>query len=173
MNNFPVIVDGKEYWISRSVAVGAYIFALIDGKICILANKRGPGLPNNVGKWSVVSGFLDFNETILKSLYREVWEETNINLDEHDCEPIKLMEIDDDPTRPGQVILFRYSTRMYDPEKAILSDKNSEPNEVDEIRWVPINDLPNYDWTSERAKERIKSYAKYWFPTFVDIKYNY
>ena len=169
MNNFPVTVDGKEYWISRSVAVGAYIFADIDGKICILANKRGLGLPNNVGKWSVVSGFLDYNETLLNAVYREVFEETNVKLEEHDKEPLELMEVDDNPDREGQNILFRYSTWIYDPQKAELSDKNSEPNEVDEIRWVPVDDLPSYDWTSERAKERIRRYAMYWISALSSL----
>lgn len=167
MNNFPVTVDGKEYWISRSVAVGVYIFALIDGKTCILANKRGPGLPNNVGKWSVVSGFLDYNETLTHAVYRELFEETNMKLDELNHEPLELMEIDDDPTREGQVILFRYSTVVHNPEDVILSNKNSEPDEVDEIRWVPIDELKDYNWTSEKAKNRIKSYAQHWYVKLI------
>ena len=63
MKNFPVKVNNKEYWISRSVAVAVSIYTYINGKLCILANKRGPGLPNHVGQWNVVSGYIDFDET--------------------------------------------------------------------------------------------------------------
>ena len=73
MNNFPVIVDGKEYWISRSVAVAVTVFANVNGKKCVLANKRVSGLPNHVGQWNAVSGYIDYNETLKQAAIREVF----------------------------------------------------------------------------------------------------
>lgn len=47
MKNFPIKdVSGKEWWISRSIAVVGCIFTLLNGKWCVLANKRGEGTPN-------------------------------------------------------------------------------------------------------------------------------
>ena len=105
MKNFPVKVDNKEYWISRSVAVAVSIYTFIDGKLCVLANKRGPGLPNHAGQWNVVSGYIDFDETIPEAAKREVYEETGLSIDKT---KLILMDIDDSPKRENQVILFRY-----------------------------------------------------------------
>ena len=40
LKNFPTVVDGKTYWISRSVAVVGFVFARVNKQLCILANKR-------------------------------------------------------------------------------------------------------------------------------------
>ena len=163
MNNFPVIVDGKEHWISRSVAVAVSIYTFIDGKLCILANKRGTGLPgqnfSNPGKWNVVSGFIDYDETLKEACIREVHEETGVDISNVE---LKLMLIDDSPKRSGQVILFRYIGFYYNPQNKItLTNKYAEPKEVDDVKFIPIDELDNYDWTSENHKEKIKEYGNY------------
>lgn len=163
MNNFPVKVDGKEYWISRSVAVAVSIYTFIDGKLCILANKRGSGLPgqnfSNPGKWNVISGFIDYDETLKEACIREVHEETGVDINNVE---LKLMLIDDSPERSGQVILFRYIGFYYNPENKItLTNKYSEPKEVDDVKFIPIDELDNYNWTSENHKEKIKEYGYY------------
>lgn len=163
MNNFPVIIDGKERWISRSVAVAVSIYTFVDGKLCILANKRGTGLPgqnfSNPGKWNVVSGFIDYDETLKEACIREVHEETGVDISNVE---LKLMLIDDSPKRSGQVILFRYIGFYYNPKNKItLTNKYSEPKEVDDVKFIPINELDNYDWTSENHKEKIKEYGNY------------
>ena len=46
MKNFQVTSkeDGKQYWISRSCAVSAFIFVINSNReVFVLANKRGPG----------------------------------------------------------------------------------------------------------------------------------
>ena len=65
MKNFPVNVDGKEYWISRSNAVVGIVFKWENGQYHILANKRGKGCPDYVGKWNIPCGYVDYNESIL------------------------------------------------------------------------------------------------------------
>ena len=159
MKNFPVKVDGKEYWISRSVAVSVSIYTFIDGKLCILANKRGSGLPNHAGQWNVVSGYIDFDETLKEAARREVYEETGLNIDKVE---LRQMDIEDSPKRENQVILFRYIGFYYDKEtKVTLTNKYSEPDEVDDVKFIPIDELDNYEWTSENHKEKIKEYGEY------------
>ena len=152
MKNFPVQVNGKEYWISRSVAVAVTVYAYVNGHDCVLANKRGPGLPNHVGKWNVVSGYLDFDETLLDAAKREVFEETGVDLKDN---VLELYKVEDDPTRENQVILFRYTT-WYNGPKDVLTNKNCEPGEVDEVKWIPLKELDNYEWTSENHKKMIR-----------------
>ena len=145
MKNFPVEKDGKTYWVSRSVAAVAYVFSFDkNGKMCVLANKRGPGLPNNVGKWNCPSGFLDYGETIRQCAAREVFEETGVHINEDD---LKLYAVDDNPNRSNQVVLFRYYAKA--DHSAKLTNENCEPNEVEEVRWIPLDEIGDYDWTSD------------------------
>ena len=159
MKNYPLInpKTGKEVWISRSVAVAINVYTMVDGKPCILANKRGPGLPNHVGEWNVVSGYIDYDETLEQACKREVFEETNVVLNDNFC--INLYKFEDDPKRENQVILFRYFTFYHGPLD-VLSNKNCEPNEVDEIKWIPLDEVDNYKWTSENHKNLIKQIYK-------------
>ena len=155
MKNYPLInpKTGKEVWISRSVAVSVMVFARVNNKDCVLANKRGPGLPNHVGQWNVVSGYIDYDETLKEAAIREVFEETGVDISNCD---IALYKFEDDPKRENQVILFRYFT-WYNGPKDVLTNKNSEPNEVDEIKWIPLTELNNYEWTSENHKMNIRN----------------
>lgn len=72
------VVDGmsKKVWLSRSLAVVGVI--LINNKILMV--KRGPGCPDEIGKWVLPCGYLDENETLKEAMYRETYEETGINL---------------------------------------------------------------------------------------------
>ena len=156
MKNFPVNVNGKEWWISRSVAIAASIYTIINNKLCVLADKRGPGLPTNVGLWSVVSGFVDFDETLKETCIREVHEETGVDISNIE---LNMMDIEDDPKRAGQVILVRFCGFLWNGEKQKLTDKYSEPNEVDDIKWIPLNELENYEWTSLKHIQKIREYG--------------
>ena len=80
MKNFEIEHEGKKYWVSRSMAAVVYVFAFIGKDVYVLANKRGPGLPTNVGKWNCPSGSLDFNETLEECGIREVVAETGYKI---------------------------------------------------------------------------------------------
>ena len=54
MNNFSIKVNGKEYWISRSLAVAVFIFRKVGNKFQVLLEKRGKGAADNIGKWCCV-----------------------------------------------------------------------------------------------------------------------
>ena len=159
MKNFPVEYNGKTYWISRSVAVAVTVFTHVDGELCVLANKRGKGLPNHVGEWNVVSGYIDYDESLKDACVREVKEETGVDINKND---LTLRLFEDDPQRENQVILFRYSCYLKNGYKQILTDKYSEENEIEEIKWIPIKQLNDYIWTSEKHRDLIKSFSKYY-----------
>ena len=61
MKNFKItaVEDGKEYWISRSVAVSVFLFVKDKDKLYVLANKRGPGAADFQGLWNCPCGYLD------------------------------------------------------------------------------------------------------------------
>lgn len=159
MKNFAVEKDGKTYWVSRSVAAVVNVYAKINGEWCVLANERGSGLPNNVGKWNCPSGYLDYGETIRQAAIREVFEETGITL--MNSEGLELMEVDDNPTKENQTILFRYRYIVSPLNQIIgyLTDKYSEPDEINDIKWIPIRQIHMLDWTSDKHMNKIYEYA--------------
>ena len=81
-NNFETIIDGKSYWISRSLTVVGFVFGKNkDGKWCVLANKRGVGCPSNHHKWNCPCGYLDYGEDLKMAVSREVFEETGVKIE--------------------------------------------------------------------------------------------
>ena len=150
MRNFPIKKDGTTYWISRSVAAVVYVYTFIDGNLCVLANKRGPGCPGKIGLWNCPSGFVDYDETIEDAAVREVWEETGIKIYKED---LRLIEVDSDPSKTDQNILVRYRCYLRPEESIETTDEHSEPNEVSEIKWIPLMEVGKYEWVSEKHKE--------------------
>lgn len=159
MNNFPIEHEGKTYWVSRSIAVVCYVYAHVNGKLCVLANKRGPGVPNNVGKWNCPQGFLDYNETLQEAACREVWEETGVKIKKR---KLRFIELDSDPSKDAlQVVVVRFAyhiSRFKKVRESDLTSENSEPNEVVDVKWIPVKDIENYDWVSSRHKYRVKQF---------------
>lgn len=161
MNNTPINYEGKTRWLSRSIAAVCYVYGFVDGKLCILANQRGTGTKDrpmsNPGKWNCPSGFLDYDETIEECACREIYEETGVVVDPSS---LSLMELDSDITRRDQNVLARYSVYLNYSENEKLTSEHSEENEVVNIKWIPITDVDNYEWVSEKHVELIKEYAK-------------
>lgn len=156
MKNFPIIDKntGREYWISRSVAVlGIVIGTDIYGTKYILAEQRGIGTPDPeyVGKWCMPCGYLDFDETCKQAVAREVVEETGVNIP---SESFELIEINDIPSSDKrQNITFRFKTEL----KGYISDfeltsRFSETNEVMGIKWIDLREVNNYKWAFNHEK---------------------
>lgn len=141
MNNFPIEYKDKTYWVSRSIAVAIFVYNPL--KKAVLAVKRGEGCPDNIGKWCCPCGYLDYNETVMQAAYRELHEETGTNAD--DVSELQLFKINDEPSDEKQNVTFIYKCIHYNIENN-LTTEFSEPNEIQEIKWIPIKDIDNYDW---------------------------
>lgn len=142
MRNFPVIIDNKEFWISRSVSVEGFIFTEDNG-IRVLANKRGKGCPNEVGKWNCPCGYLDYNETIEEACRREVKEETNLTID-----PFLLNFLAIDSTPKGKIQNVSVSFWSFGTKYAgqTVTGERADESEVDDVEWVGLDELDKYDW---------------------------
>ena len=146
MKNFPIIDKdtGREYWISRSVAVVVAVFT----KKSVLVVQRGTGTPDPefVGKYCMPCGYLDFDETCAQAAQRELMEETGLNFPISD---FKLININDDPKGDKrQNLTFRYVVRTSLTEKELelmFTTKNSEKDEVSSIRFIDINNIDMYE----------------------------
>lgn len=156
MKNFKIKgEDGKEYWISRSMAVHCIIEChdLRDGSKYALVIRRGSGCPDHRGKLADVTGYIDWDESAEQAVERELWEEIGLKLTLHDKVGMELVRVKSDPSQPHQNITLVY--RIYKDyremkeaiESGILNcntvERGGEPNEVEEITFIPLTD-PSY-----------------------------
>ena len=142
MKNFPVKIEDKEYWISRSVATVGFLFTEDNG-FKILAVKRGKGCPDEVGKWCCPCGYLEWDETLAEGCCREIKEETGIIVTPR---MLNFWSINDDPSEAHQNITVRFVAFSNLFSEQNVNTNNSEPDEIEEIKWIGFDDLNNYDW---------------------------
>ena len=133
-------------WFSRSIAVSGFVYCKNkDDKWCVLASERGKGTPDFQGYWNAPCGYLDFNETILAALIREIKEETGVDLNGY---MFQFIGYEDTPKANRQNVTFRFRVLINNKkcEEFNFSHKWNEKDEVGEIKWVPIEDVDNYKW---------------------------
>lgn len=169
MKNFPVIKDDKEYWVSRSVAVIAFLIAKDKyNNTYVLTVKRGKGTPDPefVGAYCAPCGYLDYDETTVEAAARELKEETGIELS---TSLFKLIEVNSDPNfDKRQNVCFEY---LIAPNLSKLSKEelekqfttaNAEDEEVSSIQFINIKELDKYKWAFNHdslIKELIDKYG--------------
>ena len=173
-------LTGKKFWDSRSVALNTVIVAtspIFTEEPFVLISKRGPGAPDFNGLWNIPAGYLDKDETTSEGAVREVWEETNINLysilsmkeDNNNYVVHNHIEkewgTNSDTTNNRQNVSFRYGIYFVMDNfinQIELSDKNSEPGEVEEIKWIPLSKIGDYEFAFNHdslIKEFVKKYV--------------
>lgn len=145
--NFKVtaVEDGKEYWISRSVAVAVVVKGLSSSKEedVFLVHKRGSGCPDFIGHWSTNCGYINWNETVREAAARELYEESGLIVNPENLEFIGY----NDPVGDGKEnITLRFLVtldRSYLQELLNLGSINTdtksrggEENEIDEFRLI-------------------------------------
>ena len=136
MKNFSIKVHGKEYWISRSLAVAVFIFRKVGNKFQVLLEKRGKGAADNIGKWCCVCGFLDYNETLEEAATRETKEETGFEINK---EYLTFVKINSDPSENLQNVTVHYIYFASENEDFNLDKaQGGEKDEVETVEWFDI-----------------------------------
>jgi len=162
-----IIHEGKEYWISRSVAIVGIILARIGDKTLVLSEKRSM-LMDQGGKQSLVCGYIDWDENGFDAIRRETYEETGIDLNTikpdliyNNNEQPYYVKTDPDENRQNISLsyIFDYDFGPSGHYCMIESEKFTS-SEVDKVEWVNINDLANYDWAFDHD-HRIKNALKF------------
>lgn len=136
--------DGREVWLSRSVAVTACILLLCEDEVYILINKRGVGLPDFPGFWNLPCGYLDYDENTMDAARREVWEECGVDVD-----PLlekcllnyfdTVWDINSTPRGEKQNVSIHHGLVAEVSRLPSVSIDYCEPNEVDEVVWGNLN----------------------------------
>lgn len=171
--------DGKEYWISRSVAVVAIILGVKDGMIkSTLISQRGPGCPDFIGDWACTCGYLDWDETAEEGVVREVYEELGINIPK---DRIFLHKIVTDPKENSrQNIVIRYVIpipqeeleELYQTAKNNLGksvERGGESCEVSDVKLISITDLTNFTWAFNHDDVILNTYNGWKKYTFSKV----
>jgi len=181
--------DGRTVWLSRACAVVAHVclFNTEDQRWYTLIGQRGPQTPDFQGYWGLPCGYLDWNETLMQAMMREVWEECGVNLEElsyqqsfvsspNHCinrDNNALAEIDspwfisDTPVTEKQNISFHYAVLFAWKGKPLpaLSADHAEAGEVSDLAWSPMDEVCQMELAFNHANrlQQLRSEKVSWF----------
>jgi len=176
-------IEDRGFFNSRSCAVLATVIIKKEEKTYVLLGQRGTGTPDYQGYWNMPCGYLDWDESGTDAVYRELYEETGLDLEEFINHINANYEKCSAERRPGLSCVLRYDLEqpwyvnhfvtsnrqnvtlrfgvivelLENDELPKLSNENSEPDEVSDLRWVDVNDIDDYKCAFGH-KEVLKDY---------------
>jgi len=151
-------IGDRGFFISRSVAVvGTILIHHVNTKTTyVLIGKRGKGTPDFQGCWNMPCGYLDWNETGAEALVREVYEETGLDIDEltksdtaclynHLEQPWFVNHDSINSNRQNVTLRFGALFLSLQDELPKLTNEHCEPDEVEELKWIDIKEMDQYE----------------------------
>lgn len=158
---------GETLWSGRYCAVSCVVLAKENDKWYILINKRGKGTPDDQGKWNMPCGYLDGGESATEACAREVAEECGVNIP---SEAFKLINVETDPKKcnKGNVTLRHLCILGFRKPIGKLQE-GGEKDEVDGIKWLPIEEIPNYNWAFNHKSTLLNEII----PKLEELYHNY
>lgn len=119
----------------------------------ILFLKRGKKAKNEVGKWKLPGGTIEWGETMEQTLIREMKEEVGVEVEIED----HLFTYDDFIPDEGQHWIAIFFVCRIKKETV----KNMEPGKIDGIEWFGIHEIPeNVAIGTEEMVEKMREYLK-------------
>ena len=125
----------RQYTKRPVVGVGAVI---LDGDRILLEKRKN--MPSK-GKWSIPGGLVELGERIEEAIIREVKEETGLEV----YEPRLLDVVDYVSFGERGAVMYHYV--IVDYLVAVKSGKPKAASDADALKWVPFNDVEEYDLT--------------------------
>lgn len=146
--------DGVK-WDSRACAVVAHVWFVKNGVPYVLVGKRGK-FTDHAEKLNIPCGYLDRNENLQEAMFREVWEETGLDLEKYTAKAI-YMQVDQpwlvysNPDENLQNVAMHMGlvVDIGRDELPELSLDNMEVNESLGAYWKSFSELdaiPAEDW---------------------------
>jgi 8-oxo-dGTP diphosphatase len=140
---------GETLWISRSVTVlPVLIFVRGEPSLAnahVPLGKRGTALPDEVGKWGLPGGYLDYDETAGGAVLREIWEELGLNVPALQEAHGFIGQLDQpyfvwSEPRRRQNVTLRFPLMFLLPAEAALPELAPQvgTGEVAEARWFGL-----------------------------------
>lgn len=130
------------------------VFLCHDGKGNILLAKRGAHCRDEHGTWDPGGGGVEFGDTILETLKKEIEEEYCTDVIEYECMGFRDV-FREQESIPTHWISFDYAV-LVDKKKA----HNGEPHKLDAVEWFSLDELPfpqhsQFPYFLEKYKEDI------------------
>jgi len=160
----------KTVFSGRFCAVSGFVYAIVNGKYSILANLRGPGTPDYQGCWNAVCGFLERYENSKEGIAREMLEECGFQIDTDD---LKVVHVETEPEECNNGnVTIRHTAFLGKIIPHYVKKEGGEENEVDSVKWIPVDEFDNYKWAFNHAKTT-KLYAPVkWKRKLIEFWYN-
>ena len=130
-----------------TLRAAVYLLLFKDRKV-LLARRFKTGWMD--GKYSLIAGHLDGNESIFNCMIREAGEEAGIRIKKKDLKALKVLH----RFSPGDQ---EYMDFFFTAEKWSGEPKIMEPNKCDKMEWFPVNRLPKN--ILPYVKDVIKNYG--------------
>lgn len=108
-----------------------YLLPIKDDKV-LLSRRFNTGWMD--GKYSLISGHIDGNETVFEAMVREALEEAGLKIDPLDLIPATVIHRKSDV----EYIDFFFVVKKWQGTPII-----KEPNKCDDLSWHPLDNLPN------------------------------
>ncbi len=119
----------------RHKVIPAVYVIFRNGNKILLLRRANTGYHD--GDYSLPSGHVEPNEPAIKAAVREAKEEVGVDIDSKDLRLVHtLHRYSEDPTPHERIDLY------FEAAKWQGQPKNAEPHKCDELRWVPVNDIP-------------------------------
>lgn len=150
-NECVITADGRELWVSRSVAVVVCVVLVVKHHPYILINRRGIGVPDFQGYWNLPCGYLDYDENTSQAAMREVWEECGVNLftilPEAEASYFDTpWDVNSEPNFSKQNVTIHHGLVATRNELPPVSNAYNEPNETMDIRWQPLDKIKELEF---------------------------
>jgi 8-oxo-dGTP diphosphatase len=155
-NYGPIQGPDREYWLGRSTAVVALIVGYTNWSPYILISRRGSEAYDNIGKWCLPCGYLDWDESGSDAAKREAWEEVGVDVDDIQARKHILSasfdqpwRVKTDPSENRQNISLVYGLKFgdnVDDITPIANNVGDTKNEVSDALWMPYGELKKYDF---------------------------
>ena len=149
--------EQKEIFDGRYACICAMVLAKEGNEVYVLANQRGPGCPNEVGKWNMPCGYMD-GGSAAENCSREVYEETGVKIPPEQFEFVYIDDITESNVTLHYRTIFEDGRQELAPLETIKT-LGGEPDEVIQAKWINIKDAKNYDWAFEH-EQVIEKYSK-------------
>jgi 8-oxo-dGTP diphosphatase len=121
----------------KKPVVGVSAVILDKDKILLEKRKNSPGK----GKWSVPGGLVELGEDVEQAVIREVKEETGLEV----CEP-RLFDVVNYVSLSGKGAV-KYHYVILDYLVTVKSGNPKAASDADALKWVPFNEVEEYDLT--------------------------
>ncbi len=122
----------------KTIGVGVGVMILKDNKILLGKRNEDPekasSLLHGEGTWTMPGGKINFGEKLVEAAYREVLEETGIEINKDD---LKNICVNDDIITDAHFVTIGYLCKNFDGKPKVM-----EPDEITEWKWFDLDELP-------------------------------